>query len=70
VAPTGTVVSLVAIGRCTWVTTTGLRWNLARHDLVFSPYGVHNEVAQSPASVSVESGDLLLFRGRWIEKHV
>ena len=69
-APAGTVISLVAIGRCIGVTTTGLRWDLDCYDLVFSPYGVHNEIAQSPATVSVESGDLLLFRGRWIEKHV
>jgi thiamine pyrophosphokinase len=69
-APAGTVISLVAIGQCTGVTTTGLRWDLDRYDLVFSPYGVHNEIARSPATVSVESGDLLLFRGRWIEKHV
>lgn len=69
-APAGTVISLVAIGQCTGVTTTGLRWDLDRDDLVFSPYGVHNEIARSPATVSVKSGDLLLFRGRWIEKHV
>ncbi|MEX1102814.1 MAG: thiamine diphosphokinase [Dehalococcoidia bacterium] len=68
-APVGTVVSLVAIGLCTGVTTTGLRWDLADHELVFSPYGVHNEVARPPATVSVEAGDLLLFRGRWVEKH-
>ncbi len=69
-APVGTVVSLVAIGECRGVTTRGLRWDLANHTLIFSPYGVHNEVARNPATVSVESGDLLLFRGRWVEKHV
>jgi thiamine pyrophosphokinase len=65
----GTVVSLVAIGRCEGVTTNGLRWDLANHTLDFSPLGVHNEVRDSPASVAVRSGDLLLFRGRFIEKH-
>ena len=68
-APAGTVVSLVAIGPCHGVTTSGLRWNLLHADLGFSPLGVHNEVARPPASVSVESGDLLLFKGRWVEKH-
>ena len=69
-APEGTVVSLVAIGECRGVTTRGLRWELLGYTLDFSPYGVHNEVKRSPAEVTVESGDLLLFRGRWVEKHV
>jgi thiamine pyrophosphokinase len=68
-APAGTVVSLVAIGACEGVTTTGLRWDLMDYALSFSPYGVHNEVRTSPATVSVRRGDLLLFRGRWVEKH-
>ena len=67
--PVGTVVSLVAIGPCAGVTTSGLRWNLDDRDLPFSPLGVHNEVATPPARVSVKSGDLLLFRGRWVERH-
>lgn len=68
-AAVGTVVSLVAIGECRGITTLGLRWNLVDHTLAFSPHGVHNEVAEPPATVSVRSGDLLLFRGRWVEKH-
>lgn len=67
--PAGTVVSLLAIGTCTGLTTEGLRWPLRDYTLVFSPYGVHNEIAAQPASVSVETGDLLLFKGRWVEKH-
>lgn len=67
--PVGTVVSLVAIGECTGVTTSGMRWDLDNFMLSFGPRGVHNEIATSPASVSVRTGDLLLFRGRWIEKH-
>ena len=67
--PAGTVISLVAIGRCTGVTTSGLRWDLADRVLEFSPLGVHNEIARPPATVGVATGDLLLFRGRWIEKH-
>lgn len=68
-AAAGTLVSLIAIGPCEGVTTTGMRWNLSDHDLRFSPYGVHNEVAEGVATVSVRRGDLLLFRGRWVEKH-
>ncbi|MBI2766214.1 MAG: thiamine diphosphokinase [Chloroflexi bacterium] len=68
-APVGTVVSLVALGACTGVTTSGLRWELVDHPLPFSPYGVHNEVVESPAMVTVAAGDLLLFEGRFIEKH-
>lgn len=67
--PPGTVVSLIAIGRCTGVTTNGLRWELRDETLEFSPRGIHNEVVASEASVSVASGDLLLFQGRWVEKH-
>lgn len=65
----GTVVSLVAIGQCRGVSTRGLRWDLNDYPLAFSPYGVHNEIVTSPAHVSVLEGDLLLFRGRWVEKH-
>ncbi len=68
-APPGTVVSLVAIGECRGVSTSGLRWDLDDKTLGFSPLGIHNEVATPPATVSVASGDLLLFRGRWVEKH-
>lgn len=68
-APPGTVVSLVALIDCAGVTTEGLRWNLNNAALAFSPMGVHNEVAVSPARVTVRSGNLLLFTGRWIERH-
>ncbi|MGE0599436.1 MAG: thiamine diphosphokinase [Dehalococcoidia bacterium] len=67
--PEGTVVSLVALGECTGVTTDGLRWPLEDFTLPFGPRGIHNEIASSPARVSVETGNLLLFKGRWIEKH-
>jgi thiamine pyrophosphokinase len=68
-APAGTIISLVAVGPCEGVTTTGMRWNLTDHRLTFGPRGVHNEVAVPPATVSIRTGDLLLFRGRRIEKH-
>jgi thiamine pyrophosphokinase len=69
VGPEGTVVSLVALGTCTGVTTEGLRWPLKEFTLPFGPRGIHNEIAASPAVVSVRTGDLLLFKGRWVEKH-
>ncbi len=67
--PAGAVVSLVALGRCEGVATSGLRWPLEDASLDFSARGVHNEIVTSPARVSVRSGDLLLFLGRWIEPH-
>ena len=67
--PVGTVVSLVAIGPCEGVSTRGLRWELEEASLAFSARGVHNEIARPPAQVSVRSGDLLLFAGRWVERH-
>lgn len=67
--PIGTVVSFVALGQCTGITTTGMRWDLDDFTLGFGPRGIHNEIASSPATISVRTGDLLLFRGRWIEKH-
>ncbi len=65
----GTLVSLIAIGACEGVTTTGMRWDLDDFTLEFSPRGVHNELAGEHATVSVTSGDLLLFQGRWVERH-
>lgn len=67
--PPGTVVSLVAIGQAQGVTTTGMRWDLTDHPLAFSPYGIHNEIRETPARITVRQGDVLVFRGRWIEKH-
>jgi len=68
-APVGTVVSLVALGTCRGVTTRGLRWDLDDATLTFGTHGIHNEVAVPPATVLVHEGDLLLFIGRWVEKH-
>lgn len=68
-APAGTVVSLVAMGECRGVTTTNLRWPLMDATLPFGSRGIHNEVVANPVAVRVESGDLLLFKGRWVEKH-
>lgn len=68
-SPPGTVVSLVAMGTCVGVTTHGLRWELENAPLTFGTQGIHNEVATSPAFVRVGEGNLLLFSGRWLEKH-
>ena len=65
----GTVISLVALGECRGVTTRGLRWELDDMPLSFGTQGVHNEISTSPATISVRQGELLLFKGRWIEKH-
>lgn len=67
--PIGTVVSLVSMGHCEGINTSGLRWELQDHTLDFSAYGIHNEIASPPARVSVRSGNLLLFQGRWVERH-
>ncbi|GIW18396.1 MAG: hypothetical protein KatS3mg064_1553 [Tepidiforma sp.] len=65
----GTVVSLIAPGGCRGVTTRGLRWELRDEDLPFSPRGVHNELTGTRAEVAVREGALLVFRGRWVERH-
>lgn len=69
-APVGTVVSLVAPGVCEGVTTTGMRWNLTGFRLPFGSRGIHNEVAEPPATVRHTSGHLFLFEGRWVEHHL
>lgn len=65
----GTVVSLVALGVCTGVTTEGLRWKLQNDTLDFSPHGIHNELIGETGSVTVREGNLFLFQGRWVERH-
>ncbi len=65
----GTVVSLIAPGGARGVTTRGLRWELHGEDLPFSPRGVHNELVGRLAEVAVREGALLVFRGRWVERH-
>ena len=66
----GTVISLVALGTCTGVTTEGLRWKLQNDTLEFSPHGVHNELIGGTGSVTVRDGHLFLFKGRWVERHI
>lgn len=66
----GTLISVVAIGTCEGVTTTGMRWDLTDFTLPFGPRGIHNELAGERATVSVRTGDLLLFEGRFVERHI
>lgn len=66
----GTVISLVALGVCTGVTTEGLRWKLQNDTLDFSPHGIHNELIGTSGSVTVREGNLLLFKGSWVEPHI
>jgi len=65
----GTIVSLVALGVCVGVTTSGLRWDLTEATLPFSTRGVHNELAARSATVRLREGDLLLFQGHHVERH-
>ncbi len=65
----GTVVSLVSLGTCHGVTTEGLRWKLLNDTLTFSPRGIHNELKGETGSVSVREGNLVLFKGLWVEHH-
>ena len=67
--PAGTVVSLVALGRCEGVSTSGLRWSSTSTRSASARTASTTRIAASPARVSVRSGDLLLFRGRWVEHH-
>jgi len=62
-APVGTTVSLLAVGGdATGVTTDGLRWALDDATLTpFQAWGLSNEIASSPASVSVTTGVVLVF---------
>ncbi len=61
--PRGTSISLIPLGRCSGVRTTGLRWNL--RDEVLAP-GVRdstsNVVRSRPVRIRVRRGTLLLFR--------
>lgn len=68
-APLGTLVSLLAPSVARGVTTRGLKWDLDRKNLKRGTLGIHNFVVRSPATVSVESGELLLFRGQRVEPH-
>jgi thiamine pyrophosphokinase len=68
-APVGTLVSLYSPSEAGGVTTSGLRWALDGVTLKRGTLGIHNHVVANPVRVSVESGELLLFRGQRVEPH-
>lgn len=58
----GSMVSLMPLGRCSGITTVGLRYPLRNESLELGVReGTSNEVISSPAKISVRSGNLLLF---------
>lgn len=62
VAKAGTVVSLMPLGRCEGIWTTGLRYPLRNESLELGVReGASNEVISSPVRIAVKRGCLLLF---------
>ncbi len=58
----GSVVSLLPLGRCDGVTTTGLEFSLHNESLELGVReGTSNKVISSPIKISVKKGSLLLF---------
>ncbi len=58
----GDTVSLLPMGEAKGVTLTGFYYPLERRDLDSSyPLGISNVVTEDPASIQVESGDLMVF---------
>ena len=63
-AAIGTIVSLIVVTNSVGVTTQGLRWHLAGDDLQRgTSRGLSNEIERLPASVSLDSGAILVATG-------
>ena len=58
----GRKLSLMALGGNSSLTTKGLKWELNEDSLLFSPFGVSNEVAFSPVTIAVEGNGVFLFK--------
>ena len=58
----GRKLSLMALGGNSSLTTKGLKWELNEDSLLFSPFGVNNEVAFSPVTIAVEGNGVFLFK--------
>ena len=58
----GRKLSLMALGGSSFVTTKGLKWELHGESLQFSPFGVSNEVAESPVTIEVEGDGIFIFK--------
>ncbi len=61
-APPGTVVSLIPLARCDGITTRGLKFTLEGETLELGGRGISNVVVSNPVSITVERGNLLLYR--------
>ena len=60
--PVGSVLSLMPLGRCEGITTTGLKFPLRNGSLELGVReGTSNRVVSSPVTISVRKGSLLLF---------
>ena len=58
----GSVVSLMPLGKCDGITTTGLKYRLRNETLELGVReGTSNEVISSPVKILVKKGSLLLF---------
>ncbi|HTR81468.1 MAG TPA: thiamine diphosphokinase [Bacteroidota bacterium] len=61
-ASVGTIVSLMPLGRCDGISTTGLKYPIRNGSLELGVHeGASNKVVSSPVTVSVKKGSLLLF---------
>ena len=58
----GRKLSLMVIGGNSSLTTKGLKWELNEESLLFSPFGISNEVAFSPVTIEVEGNGVFLFK--------
>jgi thiamine pyrophosphokinase len=60
--PTGTIISLIPLSRCSGIVTTGLQWNLNNESLELGVReSTSNVVVSSPVSVRVKQGSLIAF---------
>lgn len=55
-------ISLMVLGGESSVTSKGLRWELDGESQRFSPFGISNEVADSPVTIEVEGSGIFLFK--------
>ncbi len=58
----GRKLSLMVLGGSSSVTTKGLKWELDGESQQFSPFGISNEVADSPVTIEVEGDGIFIFK--------
>jgi thiamine pyrophosphokinase len=62
ILPTGTLISLLPISRCSGIITKGLKWNLKNDFLQFGiRESTSNVVISSPVTIKVKKGNLVAF---------